>query len=50
MKNEITLVITTNTLVDSGGLQLKRDINAYGGFVKSFNTPAVDEKFELLGM
>uniref|UniRef100_A0A1J3CAV2 Exocyst complex component SEC10 n=1 Tax=Noccaea caerulescens TaxID=107243 RepID=A0A1J3CAV2_NOCCA len=38
------------TFNPSGGLQLKRDINAYGGFVKSFNTPAVDEKFELLGI
>jgi hypothetical protein len=40
----------TNTWVDSGGLRLKRDLNEYVGFVKSFGAPSVDEKFELLGM
>lgn len=34
----------------SGGLRLKRDITEYGEFVRSFNAPTVDEKFELLGM
>ncbi|CAK7348817.1 unnamed protein product [Dovyalis caffra] len=33
-----------------GGLRLKRDITEYGEFVRSFNAPSVDEKFELLGM
>lgn len=34
----------------SGGLRLKRDITEYGEYVRSFNAPSVDEKFELLGM
>jgi hypothetical protein len=34
----------------SGGMRLKRDITEYGEFVRSFNAPSVDEKFELLGM
>ncbi|KAI4355142.1 hypothetical protein L6164_003942 [Bauhinia variegata] len=34
----------------SGGLRLKRDITEYGEFVRSFNAPSVDEKFELLGI
>ncbi|KAB2011900.1 hypothetical protein ES319_D09G051800v1 [Gossypium barbadense] len=34
----------------SGGLRLKRDITEYGEFVRSFNAPTVDEKFELLGI
>jgi len=34
----------------SGGLRLKRDITEYGDFVRSFNAPSIDEKFELLGM
>lgn len=34
----------------SGGLRLKRDITEYGEFVRSFNAPSIDEKFELLGM
>ncbi|GLT47746.1 hypothetical protein SLA2020_214120 [Shorea laevis] len=34
----------------SGGLRLKRDITEYGEFVRSFNTPSVDEKFEQLGI
>lgn len=34
----------------SGGLRLKRDITEYGEFVRGFNAPSVDEKFELLGM
>lgn len=34
----------------SGGLRLKRDITEYGDFVRSFNAPSVDEKFELLGI
>ncbi|PSS03999.1 Exocyst complex component like [Actinidia chinensis var. chinensis] len=33
-----------------GGLRLKRDITEYGEFVRSFNAPTVDEKFELLGI
>uniref|UniRef100_A0A3Q7IDA4 Exocyst complex component Sec10-like alpha-helical bundle domain-containing protein n=1 Tax=Solanum lycopersicum TaxID=4081 RepID=A0A3Q7IDA4_SOLLC len=32
----------------SGGLRLKRDITEYGEFVRSFNAPQVDEKFEQL--
>ncbi|KAJ8748978.1 hypothetical protein K2173_013417 [Erythroxylum novogranatense] len=38
------------TFNPSGGLRLKRDITEYGEFVRSFNTPSVDEKFELLGI
>ena len=34
----------------SGGLRLKRDITEYGDFVRSFNAPTVDEKFESLSM
>eukprot|EP00256_Glycine_max_P067332 XP_025981927.1 exocyst complex component SEC10b isoform X1 [Glycine max] len=34
----------------SGGLRLKRDITEYGEFLRSFNAPSVDEKFELLGI
>ncbi|XP_078436856.1 exocyst complex component sec10 [Wolffia australiana] len=34
----------------SGGLRLKRDVTEYGEFVRSFNAPAVDEKFELLSI
>ncbi|KAL3814305.1 hypothetical protein ACJIZ3_015573 [Penstemon smallii] len=34
----------------SGGLRLKRDITEYGEFVRSFNAPTIDEKFELLGI
>ncbi|XP_057788156.1 exocyst complex component SEC10b-like [Salvia miltiorrhiza] len=34
----------------SGGLQLKRDITEYADFVRCFNAPTVDEKFELLGI
>ncbi|XP_078179425.1 exocyst complex component sec10 isoform X1 [Carex rostrata] len=34
----------------SGGLRLKRDITEYGEFVRSFNAPSIDEKFELLGI
>ncbi|KAL6513107.1 Exocyst complex component 5 [Orobanche gracilis] len=37
------------TFNPSGGLRLKRDITEYGEFVRSFNAPTVDEKFELLG-
>lgn len=37
-------------LICSGGLRLKRDITEYGEFVRSFNAPSIDEKFELLGM
>ncbi|XP_052113668.1 exocyst complex component SEC10b [Arachis duranensis] len=36
--------------LSSGGLRLKRDITDYGDFVRSFNAPSVDEKFELLGI
>lgn len=38
------------TFNPSGGLRLKRDLNEYVGFVKSFGAPSVDEKFELLGI
>ncbi|KAL2513461.1 Exocyst complex component SEC10 [Forsythia ovata] len=38
------------TFNPSGGLRLKRDIIEYGEFVRSFNAPSVDEKFELLGI
>uniref|UniRef100_A0A1D1YYH3 Exocyst complex component 5 n=1 Tax=Anthurium amnicola TaxID=1678845 RepID=A0A1D1YYH3_9ARAE len=38
------------TFSPSGGLRLKRDITEYGEFVRSFNAPSVDEKFELLGI
>ncbi|KAI3829255.1 hypothetical protein L1987_03374 [Smallanthus sonchifolius] len=34
----------------SGGLKLKRDITEYGDFLRNFNTPAIDEKFETLSM
>ncbi|ONM32511.1 Exocyst complex component SEC10 [Zea mays] len=34
----------------NGGLRLKRDITEYGDFVRSFNAPSIDEKFELLGI
>ncbi|XP_031480056.1 exocyst complex component SEC10b [Nymphaea colorata] len=37
------------TFSPSGGLRLKRDITEYGEFVRSFNAPAVDENFEMLG-
>ncbi|GER52244.1 exocyst complex component sec10 [Striga asiatica] len=38
------------TFNPSGGLRLKRDITEYGEFVRSFNAPTVDEKFEMLGI
>ncbi|GKD47789.1 exocyst complex component SEC10, partial [Tanacetum coccineum] len=38
------------TFNPSGGLRLKRDITEYGDFVRSFNAPTVDEKFESLSM
>ncbi|XP_015058010.1 exocyst complex component SEC10b-like [Solanum pennellii] len=38
------------TFNPSGGLRLKRDITEYGEFVRSFNAPQVDEKFEQLGI
>ncbi|CAN6330905.1 unnamed protein product [Urochloa humidicola] len=38
------------TFSPSGGLRLKRDITEYGDFVRSFNAPTIDEKFELLGI
>lgn len=38
------------TFSPSGGLRLKRDITEYGEYVRSFNAPSVDEKFELLGI
>ncbi|KAI3711559.1 hypothetical protein L1987_70098 [Smallanthus sonchifolius] len=34
----------------SGGLKLKRDITEYGDFLRNFNTPAIDEKFETLSI
>ncbi|CAA7394210.1 unnamed protein product [Spirodela intermedia] len=38
------------TFSASGGLRLKRDITEYGEFVRSFNAPSVDEKFEQLSI
>jgi len=38
------------TFSPSGGLRLKRDITEYGEYLRSFNAPSVDEKFELLGI
>nr|XP_016514884.1 PREDICTED: exocyst complex component SEC10 [Nicotiana tabacum] len=38
------------TFNPSGGLRLKRDITEYGEFVRSFNAPQIDEKFEQLGI
>ncbi|XP_020571289.1 exocyst complex component 5 [Phalaenopsis equestris] len=38
------------TFNPSGGLRLKRDITEYGDFVRRFNAPSIDEKFELLGI
>ncbi|XP_059650898.1 exocyst complex component SEC10b-like [Cornus florida] len=38
------------TFNTSGGLRLKRDITEYGEFVRHFNAPSVDEKFESLGI
>ncbi|KAJ4951731.1 hypothetical protein NE237_028563 [Protea cynaroides] len=38
------------TFNPSGGLRLKGDITEYGEFVRSFNAPTVDEKFQLLGI
>ncbi|XP_075478657.1 exocyst complex component SEC10b-like [Primulina tabacum] len=38
------------TFNPSGGLRLKRDITEYSEFVRSFNSPTVDEKFESLGI
>ncbi|KAK9715956.1 hypothetical protein RND81_06G201500 [Saponaria officinalis] len=38
------------TFNPSGGLRLKRDITEYGEFIRSFNAPSVDEKFEVLGI
>ncbi|XP_042418505.1 exocyst complex component 5-like [Zingiber officinale] len=38
------------TFSPSGGLRLKRDITEYGEFVRSFNAPSIDEKFEQLSI
>ncbi|XP_031122774.1 exocyst complex component SEC10a-like [Ipomoea triloba] len=38
------------TFNPSGGLRLKRDITEYGEYVRGFNAPSVDEKFESLGI
>lgn len=38
------------TFNPSGGLRLKRDITEYEDFVRTFSTPSVDEKFEVLGI
>lgn len=46
----VSLLSLIYSLVCSGGLRLKRDITEYAEFVRSFNAPTVDEKFELLGM
>ncbi|KAM0035531.1 putative exocyst complex component Sec10 [Helianthus debilis subsp. tardiflorus] len=34
----------------SGGLKLKRDITEYGDFLRNFNAPTIDEKFESLSI
>ncbi|EOY20537.1 Exocyst complex component sec10 isoform 1 [Theobroma cacao] len=44
------IIHQTMSQILSGGLRLKRDITEYGEFVRSFNAPSVDEKFELLGI
>ncbi|OIW04553.1 hypothetical protein TanjilG_13935 [Lupinus angustifolius] len=46
----LTELLHAYELLYSGGLRLKRDITEYGEFVRTFNTPSVDEKFELLGI
>ena len=33
----------------SGGLRLKRDVSEYAEYVRSFDVPSIDEKFEVLG-
>ncbi|EPS72505.1 hypothetical protein M569_02253, partial [Genlisea aurea] len=38
------------TFNTNGGLRLKRDVTEYGEFVRNFNAPTIDEKFELLGI
>eukprot|EP00252_Welwitschia_mirabilis_P014977 TRINITY_DN33064_c0_g1_i1.p1 TRINITY_DN33064_c0_g1~~TRINITY_DN33064_c0_g1_i1.p1 ORF type:complete len:834 (-),score=193.38 TRINITY_DN33064_c0_g1_i1:189-2690(-) len=38
------------TFSPSGGLRLKREITEYTEFVRKFNAPAVDEKFESMGI
>ncbi|PWA65603.1 exocyst complex component Sec10-like protein [Artemisia annua] len=52
--NRLHKVLTTHWLKfsfnASGGLKLKRDINEYGDFLRNFNTPTVDEKFESLSI
>jgi len=47
---KVEVSFSNTILVCSGGLRIKRDITEYGDFVRSFNAPSVDEKFELLGM
>lgn len=47
---EVSGSFSNTMIIGSGGLRIKRDINEYGDFVRSFNAPSVDEKFELLGM
>ncbi|PWA93458.1 exocyst complex component sec10 [Artemisia annua] len=39
-----------HTFNPSEGLRLKSDITEYGNFVRSFNAPTVDEKFESLSI
>ncbi|KAK9068325.1 hypothetical protein SSX86_012436 [Deinandra increscens subsp. villosa] len=34
----------------SGGLKLKRDVTEYGDFLRNFNAPTIDEKFETLSI
>ncbi|CAI9277973.1 unnamed protein product [Lactuca saligna] len=52
--NRVHKAVTTHWLKfsfnASGGLKLKRDITEYGDFLRNFNTPTVDEKFELLSI
>ncbi|KAI3701263.1 hypothetical protein L2E82_45914 [Cichorium intybus] len=52
--NRVHKAVTTHWLKfsfnASGGLNLKRDITEYGDFLRNFNTPSVDEKFESLSI
>ncbi|KAL8263609.1 hypothetical protein R6Q59_021739 [Mikania micrantha] len=52
--NRLYKILTNNWLKfsfnASGGLKLKRDINEYGDFLRHFNTPTIDEKFESLSV
>lgn len=49
--NFLNLEHLTTALVNmcSGGLRLKRDVSEFADFVRTFKSPAVDEKFIFLG-